>query len=140
MIPALLPLTIASTTEWTTPGGTTVCKITTEDGADHEAGSATPPSGEIKHVVSFDDAHAGWSRTDRRRAGSEHGRAVRSHPWLLGPDMREYMEGLIGQTLSTPVDEEPNWIRGFDGSRVRVATRGDVRVQGYAVIPAASLP
>lgn len=39
------------------------------------------------------------------------------------PDMRAYMETLIGQTLSTPVDQEPNWILGFEGSRVRVATQ-----------------
>jgi 5-methylcytosine-specific restriction protein A len=35
------------------------------------------------------------------------------------------MQGLIGETLLTPVDDEPNWIRGFEGSRVRVATRGN---------------
>jgi 5-methylcytosine-specific restriction protein A len=32
------------------------------------------------------------------------------------------MEGLIGQELRTPVEREPNWILGIEGSRVRVAT------------------
>jgi 5-methylcytosine-specific restriction protein A len=35
------------------------------------------------------------------------------------------MEGLVGQELLTPVEREPNWILGFDGTRVIVATRGN---------------
>lgn len=42
---------------------------------------------------------------------------------MAGPDMRAYMEGLIDRELRTPVDREPNWIRGFEGTRVIVATR-----------------
>lgn len=39
--------------------------------------------------------------------------------------MRAHMEGLIGEELLTPVEREPNWIRGFDGTRVIVATKGN---------------
>jgi hypothetical protein len=39
--------------------------------------------------------------------------------------MRAYMEGLIDQELLTPVERQPNWIRGIEGSRVRVATKGN---------------
>ena len=35
------------------------------------------------------------------------------------------METLIGETLTTPVDQEPNWILGLEGGRVRVATDGN---------------
>jgi hypothetical protein len=41
------------------------------------------------------------------------------------PDMRTYMLSLISQTLRTPVREDPNWIRGVEGGRVRVATDGN---------------
>lgn len=39
--------------------------------------------------------------------------------------MRIYMDGLIDQELLTPVERESNWILGFDGTRVIVATRGN---------------
>jgi hypothetical protein len=41
--------------------------------------------------------------------------------------MRAYMEGLIGEELRTPVQRRPNWIRGIEGSRVIVATKGNPR-------------
>jgi len=40
-----------------------------------------------------------------------------------GPDMRAYMEGLVGRELRTPVEREPNWILGVEGTRVIIATR-----------------
>ena len=39
--------------------------------------------------------------------------------------MRAHMERLIGQELRTPVEREPNWIVGFDGTRVIVATKSN---------------
>lgn len=42
-----------------------------------------------------------------------------------GPDMRAYMEGLIGRELRTPIEREPNWVVGFRGTRVIVATKGN---------------
>jgi len=40
--------------------------------------------------------------------------------------MRAYMQRLIGRELTTPVEREPNWIRGLDGSRVIVATNSNL--------------
>jgi 5-methylcytosine-specific restriction protein A len=36
--------------------------------------------------------------------------------------MHTHMEGLIGRELRTPVERDPNWILGIEGSQVRVRT------------------
>ena len=65
-----------------------------------------------------------------RVSSARHGRiGMLPHPRRLadvpGPDMRAYMQGLIGQELFTPVDRESNRIvRVTDGS-VIVATAGN---------------